>query len=247
MTPRRAPKADDRWGTRLLTVLEQQTERRNWRRGRAAYREGRVLDFELGTGLVHGEVTGSQLHPFAPRVAIAPLDADARADFERHLAEEPGTLTELVGGRIARSLAPSLLAIDPHQVQFSCTCPDPTVPCVHAVALLSAVAAVADDDPRQFLALRGVRPEDVLAEVAATPERATGGDWFGGGRALLPLPSPAPASSLDERDAGALARALALLDARSPADPEDSDPATDERTAEAVAALRRLYTVLQER
>jgi uncharacterized Zn finger protein len=58
----------------------------------------------------------------------------------------------------------------PSKLDMKCSCPDWSVPCKHASAVLSVLAEAFDDDPFLVLAWRGRSRDELLSALRGTPE-----------------------------------------------------------------------------
>ncbi|CAN5236817.1 hypothetical protein BH20ACT9_BH20ACT9_12890 [soil metagenome] len=142
------------------------------RRGRAWASAGRVTGLRVRPGRLTASVQALRATPRAVEVHVAVVgDGQWRAAAGR-LAGQAGHLARLLGGRVPEgldeALAASGAALFPHPkaVRAGCSCERP-IPCVHVAAVWEAAARRFEDDPFEYLALRGRGRQRLLAEVAA--------------------------------------------------------------------------------
>lgn len=142
-------------------------------RGRTCFRSGKVLDLEIGTGMVTATVAGTRLYDV--RITIAPLDEPVWNGLKERCQGKIGGLMELLAGTLSdevmrevtdpeRGLFPA-----PREMKLSCTCPDHAGLCKHVAATLYAVGCRLDDQPALLFTLRGADPGEM---VAANPVEA---------------------------------------------------------------------------
>ncbi len=97
-------------------------------RGRTYARQGAVDELDVEPGLLTGSVQGSSSQPYDVAVRVEP-------------AESFDSISALVPGR--------------RDIRFSCSCPDSSDPCKHAIAVVIAFASLVADDPQMLGLWRG--------------------------------------------------------------------------------------------
>jgi uncharacterized Zn finger protein len=104
----------------------------------------------------------------------------------------------------------------PHEIRFTCSCPDRASMCKHVAAALYGVGARLDEQPRLLFTLRGVDESELIASAGQDVSLATA--------------APASAHVLDESD-------IASIFGLEIAEPPAGEPAADPRpTSPAKAA-----------
>lgn len=127
-----SPGADQREGRLLETMLNVLvaglSDPNRLSRGRTYARHGAVDDLDVEPGLLTGSVQGSSSQPYDVAIRVEP-------------AESFGSISALVPGR--------------REIRFSCSCPDSSEPCKHAIAVVIAFASLVADDPPMLGLWRG--------------------------------------------------------------------------------------------
>lgn len=167
------------WVERWEDLLELSSARsvRHRQRASALLRSGRVSDLRVAPGAVTGRVQGSRATPYAPTIAVPPLDERAWATVVDRLAREVRHSARLLAGQIPEGFEDELSAagveLFPRRVDSDCACGEQL--CVHAVAVGQAFGAALLDDPFLLLRLRGRGRERLLADLAEARRRGRGG------------------------------------------------------------------------
>lgn len=185
------------WARRLVLVMEELLDQERLRRGRSIARAGKVLTVEITSGLVRGDVQGSQIEPFRASFTMRALDRYDRAELVEQLRTAPGSLSALATGSVPPELADLLLPADTGDLDFDCTCPDYSWPCGHSAALTYLAAQRLESEPLAILTLRGIDLNTLIDAVGAAgqdagPGTVTAGGHFGESAELPQLP-PEPA------------------------------------------------------
>lgn len=180
-------------GARLAGVLDETVDADRMRRGRSTGRSGVVTSVRIGSGVVSGEVGGSQLRDFSAEFRVRRLDAQDRTELVDAVRRAPGVLAALVSGRVPDALAARLLPADTDDMGFDCTCPDGGRACKHAVALALLAAQEIQRAPVRLLTLRGMDPDALIDAVGESASGAGGGPPAPGDGTSGAGSEPAPA------------------------------------------------------
>jgi len=129
-------------------------------RGRSYVRAGKVLDLQLGPGMVHAQVIGQKL--YKTDILIEPLAKEKWDKIVSAAGRSIHSLEELAEGRFPKALAELFtsqkqgLFPSPKEIKFSCSCPDWAVMCKHVAAVLYGIGNRFDRDPTLFFQLRNI-------------------------------------------------------------------------------------------
>ena len=158
------------WGKAWCENLEDYVDYLNrLPRGRTYVRNGSVVHLALAPGRVDALVSGSRLYRTA--IAVNPLDDARWKDLSARCAGAIDSVVELLQGRFAKGVMEFLCDPDegifpaPHEIRFSCTCPDWADMCKHVAAALYGVGARLDEAPELLFTLRQVDAKDLIAEA----------------------------------------------------------------------------------
>lgn len=142
------------------------------RRGRAWAGAGRVTGLRVRPGRLTASVQALRATPRGVEVHVAVVGEEQWRAAAGRLAGQAGHLARLLGGRIPEGLDEALtrsgasLFPRPGAVRVGCSCERP-IPCVHVAAVWEEAARRFEDDPFEYLTLRGRGRQRLLAEVAA--------------------------------------------------------------------------------
>jgi hypothetical protein len=206
------------WGKAWCNNLERYSDLANrLPRGRAYVRAGSVLDLQVAPGEVKALVSGSQIYRVAVKVSAVP-----KARWTSICTDCAGaidSLVELLQGRFSNRVMERIcqrntgLFPAPHDIRFSCSCPDWASMCKHVAAVLYGVGARLDKGPELLFQLRQVHEQDLIAKAGSCIPLSKGGlpaekvlgseglsELFGleiatGKRAFAPKRSPAAAKT----------------------------------------------------
>ncbi len=140
-------------------------------RGRTCFRAGKVLDLEIGKGLVTSSVAGTRIYDV--RITIAPVAARAWTELKQRCQGKIGGLVELLTGALSDEVMSEVTNLDhglfpaPREMKLSCTCPDFAGLCKHLAATLYAAGSRLDDQPALLFTLRGVDAQEMVATNTA--------------------------------------------------------------------------------
>ena len=162
------------WSRRFVDILEQICDGGRLARGRSYARKGQVIDFTVAPGRVTARVQGSRAEPYRVTVGIAAYDAGDWAGIEAELGSRALYRAALLAGEMPHEIVEVFEGLGrplfPSRLDLRCSCPDWSVPCKHASAVLYVLAEAFDDDPFLVLAWRGRAREDLLAALRGLPE-----------------------------------------------------------------------------
>ncbi len=164
------------WSRRFVDILEQICDGGRLARGRAYARRGQVLDFALTPGQVTGRVQGSRPDPYTVTLEIEAYDEAQWTVISSALGSQALFRAALLAGDMPHEIVDAFDGLDlplfPARIDMACSCPDWSVPCKHASAVLYVLAEAFDDDPFLVLAWRGRDRDTLLGALRATPEPA---------------------------------------------------------------------------
>ncbi|AOW94844.1 hypothetical protein BFN03_11530 [Rhodococcus sp. WMMA185] len=217
------------WGRALVDIIEFNADKGRMSRGRTYARGGQVISLEISSGMVTGEVQGSQLQPFVATVSVDRLDPAEIEELAHLVRRQPGSLAMLAGGEVPEVLGPLLVPSGASALNYGCTCPDDGWPCKHAAALAYLTAERIDENPLEILTLRGVDLDLLIDGVWRNSSDSDTDDWFGDGTQLPALPDVELRAAIDDLDPMLLRKALRAV-------------SEDEREVDAaIRELRVLY------
>ena len=164
------------WSRRFVDVLERICDGGRLARGRSYARKGQVMDFEIAPGLVTARVQGSRATPYTVTIAVEAYDDAEWARIEQSLASQALYRAALLAGDMPHEIVDVFESLDkplfPSALDTRCSCPDWSVPCKHASAVLYVLAEAFDDEPFLVLAWRGRGRDELLAGLRGLPEPA---------------------------------------------------------------------------
>lgn len=182
-------------------------------RGKAYSRNGNVVAFDVQRDRVIGSVAGSQNEPFHVEIVFPHRDSEDIGTVTSALLGAPGRLDAARQGRLTPEMVATLLADAPSDVRLLCDCPDRSLCCKHAVAVLDTFADKVGSQPALLFELRGLNfaqleqsmQEEARSKAESARDTATS-FWDGGELPALPTPKVAPA--IDDADGDALHKAM---------------------------------------
>jgi uncharacterized Zn finger protein len=164
------------WSRKFVDILEQVCDGGRLARGRSYARKGQVINFELTPGRVSGLVQGSRTDPYAVTITITAYDQAQWTTVSSALASQALYRAALLAGDMPHEIVDVFdemsLPLFPSRLDMKCTCPDWSVPCKHASAVLYVLAEAFDDDPFLVLAWRGRARDELLDALRGMPEPA---------------------------------------------------------------------------
>src|SRR3954451_5188532 len=168
------------WSRRFVDILEGICDGGRLARGRSYARKGQVIDFELTPGRVSGRVQGSRTEPYHVTITISAYGDADWARIEEALAAQALYRAALLAGDMPHEIVDVFESLGrplfPSSLDMKCSCPDWSVPCKHASAVLYVLAEAFDDDPFLVLAWRGRDRETLLNALRGMPDAADAPD-----------------------------------------------------------------------
>jgi uncharacterized Zn finger protein len=162
------------WSRRFVDILEGICDGGRLARGRTYARKGQVIGFELTAGRVRGRVQGSRAEPYQVTITISAYDDAEWTRIEEALAAQALYRAALLAGEMPHEIIDVFDSLDrplfPSRLDMNCSCPDWSVPCKHASAVLYVLAEAFDDDPFLVLAWRGRDRDELLTALRGLPE-----------------------------------------------------------------------------
>ena len=171
------------WGKAWCENLEGYSDYENrLPRGRTYVRNGSVVDLQIAPGEIKALVSGSAMYKVV--VKVAPVGKARWQAICKDCAGAIDSLIELLQGRFSKGVMERVcrqktgLFPSPHEIEFSCSCPDWADMCKHVAAVLYGIGARLDQKPDLLFRLHQVDEQELIA---------------GAGKAL-PLSKQAPAA-----------------------------------------------------
>ena len=169
LAPRRGARVSSWWGRAWVRATEEAAyAAEDLTAGRALARQGTVGAITLDAGSMVAAVgDGEEL--WSVRVDIPRLDADARAALVETVAAESGRIGALLAGDLPHALVEHAeeagVELLPYggELGARCTCEAWVAPCRHALALVTQVGWLLEDDPFVLFTLRGLPRDELLA------------------------------------------------------------------------------------
>jgi uncharacterized Zn finger protein len=162
------------WSRKFVDILEQICDGGRLARGRSYARKGQVIDFEMTPGVVTGRVQGSREQPYTVKITISAYDQSQWTTISEALGSQALYRAALLAGSMPHEIVEVFDALElplfPSHLSMECSCPDWSVPCKHASAVLYVLAEAFDDDPFRVLAWRGRDRDELLNALRATSE-----------------------------------------------------------------------------
>jgi uncharacterized Zn finger protein len=162
------------WSRRFVDILEQICDGGRLARGRTYARKGQVMSFSISPGRVLARVQGSRTAPYEVTITV---DAYGDADWtriEEALGSQALYRAALLAGDMPHEIVDLFASLGtplfPSRLDMRCSCPDWSVPCKHASAVLYVLAEAFDDDPFLVLAWRGRDREALLTALRGLPD-----------------------------------------------------------------------------
>jgi len=197
--PRRSPRTTGWWAKAWLRAVEEAAyDEADLRAGRRLARGGRVGGIIVDTG---GYVAAVEDPRGAMTVSgtVPVLDEASSAALVETVAATPGRVAALLAGELPHDLVEHAEQMGVELLPYGgelagvCTCDHWVYPCAHALAVLTQLGWLLDDDPLVLFALRGLPREELLARLhrldlrrhdARTPDATGEGSGEGPGGAV---------------------------------------------------------------
>jgi uncharacterized Zn finger protein len=171
------------WGKAWCENLEGYSDYENrLPRGRTYVRNGSVVDLQMAPGEIKAMVSGSEIYEVV--VKVTPVSKARWKSICKDCAGAIESLIELLQGRFSKGVMERVcrqktgLFPSPHEIEFSCSCPDSAYMCKHVAAVLYGIGARLDQKPDLLFRLHQLDEQELIA---------------GAGKAL-PLAKEAPAA-----------------------------------------------------
>ncbi len=162
------------WSRRFVDILEQICDGGRLARGRTYARKGQVMSFSLGPGKVLARVQGSRTAPYEVTITVDAYSDGDWARIEEALGSQALYRAALLAGDMPHEIVEEFASLGtplfPSRLDMRCSCPDWSVPCKHASAVLYVLAEAFDDDPFLVLAWRGRDREALLTALRGLPD-----------------------------------------------------------------------------
>jgi uncharacterized Zn finger protein len=160
--------ADTFWGKAWCENLEGYSDFENrLPRGRTYVRNGSVIDLQIGSGEIKALVSGSSIYRVV--VKVAPVGKARWQSICKDCAGAIDSLIELLQGRFSKGVMERVcrqktgLFPSPHEIEFSCSCPDWADMCKHVAAVLYGIGARLDQKPDLLFRLHQVDEKELIA------------------------------------------------------------------------------------
>lgn len=168
---RRGARVRSWWGKAWVRAVEESAyDERELRAGRSLARAGVLGGLTVDAGTIIAAVHDrDELH--AVRVVVPVWEPADRAAFVEVVAAESGRVAALLAGDLPHALVEHAeeagVELLPYggELDASCTCGVWLQPCAHALAVLSQVAWLLDEDPLELLRIRGLARDELLAAL----------------------------------------------------------------------------------
>ncbi|MBI2392068.1 MAG: hypothetical protein HYV09_20925 [Deltaproteobacteria bacterium] len=164
------------WGRAWCANLESHGEwAERMPRGRSYVRNGSVLDLRVSRGRVDARVQGTFLYFVSIRV-----ERVGKLHWRNLIAASRGDVrspSALLAGAVPRQVLEALCHRDrgvlpaPHEIAFTCSCPERVAMCKHVAATLYGVGARLDERPELLFLLRSV-DHRALVDLSADGDAA---------------------------------------------------------------------------
>jgi uncharacterized Zn finger protein len=177
--PRRSTsRAATWWGRAWVRAVEEAAyAETDLHAARQLSRSGAIGGITVDAGRVLAQVH-HRADVWAVGTTVPELDPVSRRAFVEVVAGESGHVAALMAGELPHRLVEQAeeagVELLPYggELGSACPCAAWVDPCVHALAVMLQVAWLVDGDPWVLLRLRGLSPDDLQAELAAsTPEQ----------------------------------------------------------------------------
>lgn len=157
------------WGKGWCDHLESFSDYTNrLPRGRTYVRNGSVCHLDVAPGRIEAMVYGSRMYKVS--IAVTKLGKDKWEQIKKKCAGQIGSIIELLQGRLSSQVMG--VVTEKHQglfpqsgeIEFKCSCPDWATMCKHVAATLYGMGSRLDHDPNMLFLLRGVDPQELIAQ-----------------------------------------------------------------------------------
>ena len=172
------------WGKRFLAALEACMDAGRLQRGKSYNSPYRILRFEIKNGVVQAKVRGN-VNPYfgvkkEPRYDLAfrlrLINKTTWKKIIKEIANNPTWLMKLFMRQMPDDIEEAFLPFKKHLLPSSsrdivseCSCPDWANPCKHIAGVYFKVAELLDQNPFILFELRGLKINEIIDELSATP------------------------------------------------------------------------------
>jgi uncharacterized Zn finger protein len=196
--------AESWWGSRWVRALAQLLNARILARGRTYAGSGRLLDLDIGIGVVLAQAQWDDGTVCQLRIELQTFDDDIWERVTATMAGQAIYAAQLLNGEMPMDIEAvfnaegvSLFPASRREFHAQCSCPEYARPCQHVAAVLWVIGERLDDDPFILFALRGRTKEQFMAAL----REARAGDGEGMAQGIVPgvpIPTTEGAESLDD-------------------------------------------------
>lgn len=193
--------AESWWGSRWVRALAQLLNPRLLARGRTYAGTGRLLDLDIGIGVVLAQAQADDGTVCQLRVELQTFDDDTWERVTATMAGQAIYAAQLLNGEMPMDIEAvfnaeggSLFPASRREFHAQCSCPDYARPCQHVAAVLWVIGEQLDDDPFLLFALRGRTKEQFLAALRERRSR----DAEGAAQAMMAAPTMERAAPLED-------------------------------------------------
>ncbi len=162
------------WGKGWCDHLESFSDYENrLPRGRTYVRNGSVCHLDVAPGRIEAMVSGSQMYKVS--IAVTKLDKGKWERIKKKCDGQVGSIIELLRGKLSSQVMGVVtekyqgLFPQPGEIKLKCSCPDWATMCKHVAAAFYGVGSRLDDDPNLLFLLRGVDPQELIAQGVVLP------------------------------------------------------------------------------
>jgi uncharacterized Zn finger protein len=162
------------WGKGWCDHLESFSDYENrLPRGRTYVRNGSVCHLDVAPGRIEAMVSGSEMYKVS--IAVTKLDKAKWEGIKLKCIGQVGSIIELLQGKLSSQVMGVVtekhqgLFPLPGEIKLSCSCPDWATMCKHVAAVLYGVGSRLDGDPNLLFLLRGVDPQELIAQGVVLP------------------------------------------------------------------------------
>jgi uncharacterized Zn finger protein len=156
------------WGKAWCENLEGYSDYENrLPRGRTYVRNGSVVDLQMASGEIIAMVSGSEIYKVV--VKVTPVSKARWQSICKDCAGAIESLIELLQGRFSKGVMERVcrqktgLFPSPHEIEFSCSCPDSAYMCKHVAAVLYGIGARLDQKPDLLFRLHQLDEQELIA------------------------------------------------------------------------------------
>ncbi|MDR1080990.1 MAG: SWIM zinc finger family protein, partial [Deltaproteobacteria bacterium] len=168
------------WGKRWCEHFEAMADLSNrLPRGRTYARNGSIMHLELGPGIIHALVAGSDVYEVDIR--IKPLDPVRWEEIKHQCHGKISNMFDLLRGHFSKEVMEVVCdrtnGLFPRQdeIDYKCSCPDWAVLCKHVAAVFYGIGNRLDTSPELIFTLRQVDPLELMTIKAGEIGRFTDG------------------------------------------------------------------------